>query len=105
MIRYQGHNRNDVAILGAPPENMTAEQFVRDKFNHGWRDLIVTDTETGETLGKIERNRETGKRQWWAESAESMQLERAREVIDGPQEVTDDVWAEALAVLEAAGWQ
>lgn len=53
-IRYRGVRRDGTGVTGAAdvPDGDTVA-FVRDRYDAGWRSLVVTDVGTGDEVGWI----------------------------------------------------
>lgn len=69
-LRYVGTDRNGNPRTGST-EQLSAVELTEQKFDQGWRDLIVTDGMPGQVqpeprvLGQIDKVK--GRRVWWAE--------------------------------------
>ena len=66
-LSYKGITRDGRTVVGVPTETDPAV-LAETLFERGYRALTVY--RDGTVVGVIERNPETRRRQWWAESGE-----------------------------------
>lgn len=62
-VTFTGHNRDGTAVTGRL--NTDVSRFVEDRYNKGWRDLVVRFLD-GEEAGGIYDHPDTGRRTWWS---------------------------------------